>query len=227
MVIVAEIGLAHGGSEKAAEALIQEAAAAGADAVKFQVYQAAHIWSADSDIDKRQFNQLPVESYMMLAAKAHKLGLQVGASFFSEYGATLIPFLDFLKIGGRSFPESVPKIIMDSELPVYVSCRRYLPTEQGPANWLWMACSNYPDSYRFPVNQIEYVRKLSLERPWGYSSHSVPTQIEDCLRAAYLGASVIEKHFCLSREDLRTDRGHSLEPAEFASLVRRIKDDKK
>jgi N,N'-diacetyllegionaminate synthase len=62
----------------------------------------------------------------------------------------------------------------------------------------------------------------ALEVAVGYSDHTEGISI--AVAAAALGASVIEKHFTLDRSLPGPDHRASLEPAEFAAMVRAIRD---
>ena len=236
MNIIAEIGLAHMGSFSRAKELIVAAKESGATAVKFQIYSASDIWQSDSDIDLRQWKQLPVESYRALFSFAKESGLQVGASLFSDYGLSGLHEMDFLKIAGRSFPGDLVAAAAkwDTDQPVYISCRSFLPSSlRYPQRFVFMACGEYPtagEGYCFPIEQMKYVRKHTLMRsngfrlPYGYSSHSPYFDGGvDCAQAKQMGATVIEKHFCLSREGLIVDADHSLEPDEFKKMTEALK----
>src|SRR3989338_224409 len=54
---------------------------------------------------------------------------------------------------------------------------------------------------------------------WGWSSHT--TGYADCVMAARMGASVIEKHFAMGPQDVEAP--HSLLPDEFGKMVERIR----
>ncbi len=57
--------------------------------------------------------------------------------------------------------------------------------------------------------------------PVGFSDHTLG--IEAAVEAVKRGACIIEKHLTLSRADGGPDAAFSLEPSEFAALVREIK----
>ena len=55
----------------------------------------------------------------------------------------------------------------------------------------------------------------------GLSDHSMGWTVD--IAAAALGACVIEKHFCLSRKERTVDSDFSMEPHEFAGMVRDVR----
>lgn len=59
--------------------------------------------------------------------------------------------------------------------------------------------------------------------PWGLSDHSPPDSIAACLAAVTLGATVLERHVTLSRDLYGSDAWMSMEPEDFARLVREVR----
>jgi sialic acid synthase SpsE len=81
--------------------------------------------------------------------------------------------------------------------------------------------SNYPaDPREVNLAAIDTLRK-AVDTPVGYSDHT--NGIEVALAAAALGAAVLEKHLTLNRTLPGPDHAASLEPAEFAHMVRGIR----
>lgn len=221
-MLIAEIGLSHLGSADRLMDIVHAARDSGCDAVKFQVYSAGEVSAWDDDgTDLRQSLQLPVSAYIGAAHEAVRCGLGVGASLFGEYGRSLVSVLTFLKVAARSFPEE-PWLdwMFAQQLPVYVSCRRFLPATL-PGNAVPMACSEY-GSEELPAQALAYLKHSF--RTFGYSSHSPASMVgRDCVEAAARGAETIEKHFCLKRSEIQIDAQHSLEPSEMMSLSKELK----
>jgi N,N'-diacetyllegionaminate synthase len=63
----------------------------------------------------------------------------------------------------------------------------------------------------------------AFKLPVGYSDHSKPPSFTASIAAVALGACVIERHLVGSRKYKSNDAPNSLEPAEFAGLVREIR----
>lgn len=222
MILIAELGLSHLGKAETLMDLIHAARDAGCDAVKFQIYSAGELAAWDDDgADLRQKMQLSAAAYIGAAHEAHRCGLQVGASLFGEYGRSVVSRLSFLKIAARSYPEE-PWVswMFEQGLPVFVSCRRFLPATL-PDNVTPMACSEYV-SDEIPGHALTYLKNVF--RSFGYSSHSPAGMLgRDCIEATRRGASVIEKHFCLDRGAIEIDGLHSLEPDEMRTLAKELK----
>jgi len=90
---------------------------------------------------------------------------------------------------------------------------------------LLKCCSEYPA--RFEDMHLRNIPDM-MERfyvPVGLSDHSMGSLA--AVVGVSLGACVVEKHFCLSRELKSPDRAFSMEPEEFAELVRDIRNAEK
>ncbi len=208
--IIAEIGLNHDGDYEKAKELIRQASNVGADAVKFQYLPRTKEFKDFPKLSLAQYKQLKKFS-----------GVDVGLSVFAPYKSDY-PF-DFIKIASSAIYNA--KAILDSlhhvRVPVFVSTGYALPRHWEGRHITFLACvSEYPATF-FPKGSIVYMKDLFGKS--GYSSHMVG--YKDCVRAVKLGASVIEKHFCLDREKLKCDwdKKLSLEPAEFRSMVAAIR----
>lgn len=108
--VIAEAGVNHDGDEGAAHALIDAAAAAGADAVKFQAFDAARLVSdrarrapyqrrdgqGDGQLDMLRALELPREAHRRMAERARAAGLEYLCSAFD--GASLAFVADELRI---------------------------------------------------------------------------------------------------------------------------------
>lgn len=82
--------------------------------------------------------------------------------------------------------------------------------------------SQYPASLAsIDFDQIGILRH-KFQIPVGFSDHTLG--IDAALMAVEMGACIIEKHLTLKRSDGGPDADFSLEPEEFAELVRRVKD---
>jgi sialic acid synthase SpsE len=82
--------------------------------------------------------------------------------------------------------------------------------------------SKYPtDPAEIDYDEIGALRKR-FGLPVGFSDHTLG--VESAVKAVEAGACIIEKHLTLARSDGGPDAAFSLEPHEFAELVRRVKD---
>lgn len=234
--VIAEIGSNHNGSFETAKRLIKAASLCGADAVKFQVFRAewlAHPKHPSYDIIKA--NELPREWLPELIAFTHSLDLEFGATPCDLEAVELLKGADWLKIAsgdityepliraagetgkhillstGASFRHEIIRAVSWIESTSNVTilqCTMAYPCESQDAHlrWMWgwmFAWNGFPPKI-------------------GFSDHTLSIVLPAV--AVGMGATVIEKHFTLSRNQVGTDHGHSLEPEEFAQMVKNIRE---
>jgi len=245
--IIAEMSGNHNGDLGRALALIDAAAAAGADAVKLQTYTAdtmtidhhgpgfdidEGLWKGRSLYELYQQAHTPWEWHPALFAHAKERGL---AAFSTPFDATAVDYLTGL--GAPAFKIASFEIV-DLPLieqvarqgkPVIVSSGMASDAEIAEALATIEACGNPPvillhcvSGYPTPVKDINLRRIPYLADrfgvPPGLSDHTMGTTV--AVGAIALGALVIEKHFTLVRSDGGPDAAFSLEPGELAELVR-------
>lgn len=250
-LVIAEAGVNHNGSLELALKLVEGAAMAGADAVKFQTFsadslvghgveKAAYQKASTGDGDQRgMLKKLELERrhHEVLARHCAGLGIEFMSTPFDESA------LDFLAgIGMRTLKiasgELTNKPFLEhaarSGLPIILSTGMGTSAEIGEAlGWiravapgavitLLHCTSNYPAA-------IEDVNLLAMRTmaeqfgvPVGYSDHTSGTVVAPA--AVALGASVLEKHFTLDRNMEGPDHAASLELPELAAMIRTIRD---
>ncbi len=244
--VIAEIGLNHNGRYELASELIEAAAAAGADFVKFQKRSPADLATAaflDSPFAKcpdlgktqrevRERLELSMKEYQGLKKYAEDLGMGFFASAFD------IPSVDFLnelgvsvvKIASHSITNG-PLLEKIAGLRLPVICSLGGVTEQEADNAIKilrdnplviMHCiSSYPThDHLMNLDTITYY-KNRYEVPVGFSSHE--EGIDFSVAAATLGAVMIERHFTLDKSMVGLDQSISLLPEEFREMAGRIK----
>ncbi len=243
-MIVAEIGPNHNGDLVAAIALIEAAAAAGCDAVKFQYRIAdAEIFDRttrsyyydESRYDFiRRVQEMPHTSHETLREKARSLNLKYLCSVFSEDAvekvASLIP--DAIKIpsGEASNPwllERVKKvgrpIVTSSGMSPLAEIDTMIDLLRGhSAGAILLHCvSEYP-TQRDDMN-LRMIPELNLRYgcPVGLSDHS--RNLPEVAASVALGAAMIEVHFTLDRNAQGPDHRVSLLPAEMKELVASVR----
>lgn len=235
--VIAELGINHNGSEKQARELIDAAAQAGVWGVKFQYRNLANSYAGgDKQIgdeilqEEIKRNFLTTDQIMTLTDYGKKQGLSVGISFFSpedceDFGVQIDVF-DFFKVPSVEFT-NLPLIehIEKYQVPSLISTGAYTEARirdvlghLDPKIWTPMHCvSNYPVSI---VNsRLGYIQHLQgrWAGPVGYSSHD--EYWETCLLALQLGATVIERHITMDKNDDGLDHSSSSTPDEFSRLV--------
>ncbi|CAN0592929.1 unnamed protein product, partial [Laminaria digitata] len=162
----------------------------------------------------------------------NEIQIQIGFSFFKksdlkEFDLKCgIKKIDFIKIPSPEFRNlQLIKAAKETNKPVYIS---YGGGEQEEIFFfLKKAALNHNDCVfhcitNYPVaignQQLGFISKLqkSTDAQIGYSSHDEDWEI--CLLAFSLGATVIERHFCESKEDIGLDISTSSDPKEFKRL---------
>ena len=238
MLIIAEVGSVHDGSYGNAKKLIEAAALAGADAVKFQTHIAdaeslvsAPVPTYFSDESRMSYfrrTSFTIDQWRNLKAHAVTNGITFMSSPFSLEAVDL---LEEIGITGYKIPSgevsNIPLLerVASTGKPVFLS--------SGMSNWdeLDVAVATLRDScdttvmqcssvYPCPPEQVGLnVIKELFERyrlPVGYSDHTLGVAAP--IGAAALGARVIEKHFTFSRLMYGSDARHSMEPEEFRNM---------
>jgi len=241
VAIVAEIGVNHEGDPTTAQNLMQLAAEAGADAVKFQSYTPARYASA-SDPER-----LERVKRFSLSETAHrnlaKFAKEMGVAFFStplteDMVALLNELCPAIKIasGDLTF-EPVIRAAAATGKPVVVSTGGGTTTEIDRAvSWVkdevgkedvsdQLVLMHCVSAYPTPITEINVRAVPFLAKRYGlkvgFSNHVIGD--EACLAAVALGANVVEVHFT-DRKEGRSFRDHQLsfEPPDLAELIRGI-----
>lgn len=243
--VIAEAGSNHNGDFRLATSLIDVAARAGADAVKFQLFRAAQLYprsagkskylgSERSIYDIVRDMELAPEWLPMLAARAAERGLHFLVTGFDEASVNLIdPFVGAHKCASYELTHH-PLLahIARKKKPVIVSTGAATLDEVREAVEVIRAAGNdqivllqCTASYPTPPEQAN-VRALSalatLGHPVGLSDHTREPTVAPCAAVA-LGAVVIEKHFTLDNELEGPDHRFAVEPPELEAMVRAIR----
>lgn len=248
--IIAEMSANHAGKIENAFHIIEEAARAGADCVKIQTYTADTL-TIDCDDesfrikgglwDGYTFYQLykeaftPWEWHQALRDKCREMGVDFLSTPFDFTAVDYLEGLDveFYKIASFELVD-IPLIeyVAEKGKPVIMSCGLASPEEiqealdacrrQGNDRVVLLkCCSQYPAKYdEMNVSLIPEMRER-FGVPIGLSDHSMGSLAP--VVAVSLGAAVIEKHVCISREIDNPDAGFSMEIEEFARMVQDVK----
>lgn len=248
--VIAEAGVNHNGDIALAQRLIDVAANAGADAVKFQTFSADRLASAaapkagyqkqTTSADESQHAmlkrlELSPEVHRLLIDHARTRGIMFLSSPFDEQAAD---FLETLGVLAFKIPSGeidyLPFLrhVAAKGRPVILSTGMADATEVAAAvdaiaaaglhDLILLHClSNYPaDPAEANLRAIAAMREAHAV-PVGFSDHTEGVAV--ALAAVALGACVIEKHFTLDRTLPGPDHRASIEPEELAALVRGIR----
>ena len=250
--VIAELSANHGGSKARALEVIHAASEAGADAVKFQHYTAETITvrSDHPDFkvgggtlwDGRQLADLYAEAMTPwewtgdLVAEANKLGIDWLSSPFDN---TAVDFLEQFNIATykiasfelvdlpliRYVASKGKPMIMSTGMSTVDEIDAAVKAAQGAGapqvsvlrcNSTYPAKSSEMDLAAIPV----MISQWGI--PVGLSDHTMTSVT--AISAVALGATIIEKHITMRRSDGGPDGAFSLEPAEFAAMIRDIRE---
>lgn len=240
---VAEISSNHNRDLGRAFQMVEAAAQAGCDAVKFQLFKIDELFApeilAKSEVHRaRRQWELPFEFIPILAERTHALGMEFSCTpFYLEAVAELEPYVDFYKIA--SYELLWHKLFftcMDTGKPLVFSTGMSNLSEikavlealvqyQGADITILRCSSAYPtpvdqanlgsiDSLRTALEPFYDHFKLS----YGWSDHTVSKEV---LLSAVLKyrASFVEFHLDLEGDGEEFNAGHCWLPDQIASVI--------
>lgn len=243
--VIAEAGVNHNGDPDMAQRLVEAAAGAGADAVKFQTFDARSLATASAEraayqrgagkvVSQRTMLaelELPRDSWAGLAAHAEQHGILFLSTPFDRASVDLLAGLRLpaMKIGSGDLTNALLlRAVARLGVPVILSTGMGTIDEVDAALALLrtagvssVALLHCASIYPAPVEELN-LRAIDTLRerfgvPVGFSDHT------DGLLAPILavgrGAVIIEKHLTLDRSLPGPDHAASLEPDELARMV--------
>ncbi len=249
--IIAEMSANHAGEINRAIEIIHAAKDAGADCIKIQTYTPdtmtincdnkyfridAGTWAGETLYGLYGKAYTPWEWQLILKKEAEKIGIDFLSTPFDKTS------VDFLESIGVDFYKIASFEIVDIPLIKYVASKgKPMIISTGMASFeeieeaveaartsgcedisLLKCSSAYP---AIPENMnlatiADMKDRFGLIT--GLSDHSIGSTA--AVTAVALGAKIIEKHICISREIENPDSSFSLEKEEFAAMVRDIRD---
>lgn len=252
-LIIAEAGVNHNGNVTLAKKLIDAAANAGADFVKFQTFKASALVSkaavkADyqkrntGDKDDSQFEMLEkleldrsVHNELFQYSKSK--GIQFLSSGFDEESIDLLDQLGmkFFKIPSGEITNKPylqhiaykgKPVIMSTGMSNMIEIKAAMSvlTENG-LNKEQITILHCNTEYPTPMEDVNLRAMLTIKNEFGVKvGYSDHTLgVEIPIAAVALGATVIEKHFTLDRNLPGPDHRASLEPEELKAMVLAIR----
>ncbi|MDB4214584.1 N-acetylneuraminate synthase family protein [Burkholderiaceae bacterium] len=242
--IIAEIGSVHDGSFGNALKLIEAAAKAGADAVKFQTH-IAEAESVASAPAPAYFSDEPRQAYFRRTSfsleqwrRLAKCAADLGVTFLSSpFSLEAVDLLEELGIAAYKIPSgevsNIPlltriaktgkPVLLSSGMSGWDELDLAVATVRSSCSTTVMQCSSaYPcPPERVGLNVIgEMARRYEL--PVGYSDHTMGFAAP--IAAVAMGATVVEKHFTFSRQMYGSDARHSMEPSEFKLMAEALRE---
>lgn len=242
--IIAEIGMNHDGSLGQAKAFIDAAADTGVDAVKFQTHvadaetlkdaPAPPYFTDESRYEYFKRTAFDLEQHLILKKHAESKGLEFISSPFSLEAIELLEKVGIMtyKIPSgevtnlpllERIAKTGKKILLSSGMSSYSELDDAVNAIlRYNKNLVILQCtSKYPCPFEdVGLNLLEEFKKR-YELSVGLSDHT--PGIYASLAAVILGATVIEKHFTISKKLYGPDAKHSLEPHEIKQLVEGVR----
>ena len=251
-LIIAEAGVNHNGDIELAKQLIDVAADAGADCVKFQTFSADRLVtkSADKAEYQKQSSDSSESQYAMLKRLELSVGMHLeliehcerrSIKFLSTgFDIQSVDLLIGLGLGLIKIPSgeitNLPflRYVGSLGLPVILSSGMSTMKEIGDALSILEQTGLRRDEttvlhctteYPTPMDEVNLRAMSSIRKTLGVAvGYSDHTVgIEVSIAAVALGASVIEKHFTLDRTLPGPDHKASLEPNELIAMVKAIR----
>lgn len=235
VILIAEIGENHLGDLQMARRMIQEAAGAGANIVKFQSYRGADV--PEEDPERAWFTQVELSDAMhqTLQATAQEAGVQfMSAPFTLERAHFLCEVLKLtkIKIGSSemlNFPlldyvnQKAETVFLSTGMATLQEIQEALShLEQVKQRTLLHCVTQYPaKDEEANLRAIPTLAETFPEVQVGYSDHTLG--IEAAVAAVAIGARAIEKHFTLAKTLPGTDHILSATPEEFSKMHLRIR----
>jgi len=246
--VIAEISGNHNGDLNRALALVEAAGQAGAHALKLQTYtadtmtidlrtneffidDASSLWNGSSLYELYERAHTPWEWHEKLFSRARDFGM---VPFSTPFDATAVDFLESLdtplyKIASfeNTDHELIAKVARTGK-PIIISNGMasieeisesvQVARSNGCRQLILLQCTSaYPanpaDTHLRTIKHMQELFGVQV----GLSDHTLGIGVS--VAAVALGATVIEKHLTLSRNDGGVDSAFSLNPSELSSLV--------
>jgi pseudaminic acid synthase len=248
--IIAEMSGNHGHSFERAVAIVQAAKEAGADAIKLQTYTPdtltidcdndyfqvkGTLWNGRTLYDLYGEAYTPWEWQPKLKEVANDLGMDL---FSTPFDASAVEFLEAMDVPAhkiasfenvdlpllRRIAQTGKPVIMSTGMATLGEIEEAVQTLRA-AGTTELALLKCTSAYPSPPEAIN-LRTIphladAFQTPVGLSDHTMGTAVP--VAAVALGACIIEKHFCLSRNEPGPDTAFSLEPHEFKQMVESVR----
>ena len=246
--IIAEVGSNHNGDMNLCRELIDAAAEAGANAVKFQswtdkslIAEEEYERNTEYSDKKKHFGSLRemVTAYQLKSgqhveanARCRELGIAFCSTPFSPEEVDLLDSLDvpFFKIASmdvvhlpllRYVARKRRPLVISTGMATMGEIEQAVDTVRAEGNdqiVLLHCISIYPPEYETINLRNMETLQRSFDCPVGFSDHTLGTAIP--LAAIALGACMIEKHFTLDQEMAGWDHAISANPEQMRTIVR-------
>ncbi|MCR9203343.1 MAG: N-acetylneuraminate synthase [Halobacteriovoraceae bacterium] len=251
VMIIAEVGVNHNGCFETAKKCIDAAKEIGADVVKFQTWKTEELMIENAPLAEYQNENCEEDTQFKMAKnlelsfesfkKLKEYSESIGVSFLSTPDDLVS--LDFLvdelgmetiKIGSgevtnlpflKKIAQKKKNVILSTGMSNLAEVETAVTTleENGAKEITVLHCVS---SYPAPMNSLNLRAICSMQEalkiPTGFSDHTEGSIAS--IVAVGLGATIIEKHFTLDREQKGPDHKSSLDPRQFKEFVNAIRE---
>jgi N,N'-diacetyllegionaminate synthase len=251
-LIIAEAGVNHNGDIKIAFKLIEEAANAGADIIKFQTfeanrlvtdsakkakYQLANTSKKESHYEMIKKLELKKDDHFKLIEHCKKNNIEF---FTSAFDTESLAFISSLELSRYKVPSgeitNLPylkqmgsynkPIILSTGMSDIQDIKNAIDAlEHSGTSRSKITVLHCSTEYPAPINEVNLMAMLSIKKEFNVDvGYSDHTAgIEVSIAAVALGAKVIEKHITLDKNLSGPDHLASTEPEEFKKMVTSIR----
>ena len=245
--IIAEAGVNHGGDLQQALRMVELAAKAGVDAIKFQTYKASRIatrkseayWETSLEPAQNQFelfsrfDSFEADDYRQLAEACQTHGVMFMTTPFDvDCVEWLDELLSLYKVASADITNyPLLERIATTAKPVLLStgastigeiedALAFLRRNGCPQVAVLQCTLSYPTLAKDAnVAAIRHIEAAFPECPLGFSVHTLPEDSFAAIAAAFvLGARIIEKHFTFDKSLPGNDHYHAFDGPDFTRL---------
>jgi len=249
-LVIAEAGVNHNGDVKLALELCDKAKDVGADIVKFQTwktksiitksaklaeYQKASSSKIENQYDLLSSLELSYNDFQIIKNHCDKIGITFVSTpdDFESLEFLLSIGIQVIKVGSgevtnipylRKIAKAGKEVILSTGMSYLREVEKayYTLLDSGAKSVSLLHCTtNYP----CPMEEVNLLAmktlKASFKTRVGYSDHTLGIEIP--IAATAIGAEIIEKHFTLDKGMIGPDHSASLNPNEFKSMVKGIR----
>ena len=247
---IAEAGVNHEGDLTIAMEMVEAAAGAGADAVKFQSYKADTLasknspayWNRSKEVTNNQhtlfskYDRFGEKEYRLLAKQCEKAGiLFMSTPFDLRFVDIISPLVPAIKISSADIT-NVPLLrhVAAKGKPIILSTGASFLAEIEQALRVCRAIGNeyvavlhctleYPASAQNAnLSAIGHLAQTFPDTTIGWSDHIPPEQEGlSLLTAWFAGADILEKHFTLNKTLPGNDHYHAFDPDDLRAFIAR------
>ncbi len=246
-LVIAEIGINHGGDLDVAKSMVRMARDAGCEMVKHQTHfvedemteEAKSIFPPNADVSIWEVMQrcaLSPDDEIALKAYTEDMGMIYISTPFSRAAADFLDGIDVpaYKIGSGE-ADNLPLIrhiagfgkpvIMSTGMQTIETLRASVDIlDKAGIEYALLECTNlYPSPPEIvSLKGVTELRKAFPKAVVGFSDHSIGPEM--ALASVALGASILERHFTDSRYRKGPDISCSMDPAELKFIIDRSKE---